>query len=143
MEQTLPTGSASLFGALTRRYAAWAALTPAECAVLRSFEGNPRPIRRRHEFITEGRKYQNVYVIIDGISIRYRVLRNGTRQIISFLLSGDFAGVPDCLFESALYSVRTLTDSVVSPVSCLTSSRGWPPRSSGRLRAMRRSLPSV
>jgi len=102
---------------LTRKYAGSAALSPAELAVLRSFEANPRPLRRRQEFITEGRKYQNVFVIIEGVSIRYRVLRNGTRQIIGILLPGDFAGVPGCLFENALYSVRTLTDSVISPVS--------------------------
>ena len=61
-------------------------LSAAEDAVLRLFEANPRPLRRRQEFITEGRKYQNLFVILEGISIRFRVLRNGTRQIIGILL---------------------------------------------------------
>jgi len=44
------------------------------------------------------------------------VLRDGPRQVISVVLPGDIAGVPGCLFENALYSVRTLTDAMVSPV---------------------------
>jgi CRP-like cAMP-binding protein len=110
---TAETGPASV---LSRKISASSVLSPSELATLRSFEANPRPLRRRQEFITEGRKYQNLFVILEGVSIRYRVLRNGTRQVIGIMLPGDIAGVPGCLFESALYSVRTLTDSVVSPV---------------------------
>ena len=116
MEPLMPAGDSAVIGALSRKMASSGLLSPDESAVLRSFEANPRPLRRRQEFITEGRKYQNLFVILEGISIRYRVLRNGTRQIVGIILPGDFAGVPGCLFESALYSVRTLTDSVVSPV---------------------------
>jgi len=117
MEPQMPTAELGLVSPLSRKISASAILSAGESDVLRSFEANPRPLRRRQEFITEGRKYQNLFVILEGISIRYRVLRNGTRQVVGVMLPGDFAGVPGCLFESALYSVRTLTDSVVSPVS--------------------------
>ena len=117
MEPAIATVEPGPAGPLSRKIGASAQLSPGELDVLRSFEANPRPLRRRQEFITEGRKYQNLLVIIEGISIRYRVLRNGTRQVVGVMLPGDFAGVPGCLFEGALYSVRTLTDSVVSPVS--------------------------
>src|SRR5439155_18496252 len=77
------TGPASV---LARKISASSVLSPGERAMLRSFEANPRPLRRRQEFITEGRKYQNLFVILDGVSIRYRVLRNGTRQVIGIML---------------------------------------------------------
>jgi CRP-like cAMP-binding protein len=76
-----------------------------------------RAIRPGQELVSEGRRCTSIFIIAEGISIRYRVLRDGQRQILSILLPGDFAGIPSCFFSSALYSIRTLTPAVVWPVS--------------------------
>ncbi len=57
-----------------------------------------------------------MFLIADGIAVRYRILRDGQRQILNFLLPGDFAGITSCRFESALYSIKTLTYTTVSPI---------------------------
>jgi len=53
---------------------------------------------------------------MEGSALRYRVLRDGRRQVLNIVLPGDFIGFPGCFFESALYSVTALTDAVVSSV---------------------------
>jgi CRP-like cAMP-binding protein len=54
--------------------------------------------------------------LVEGIAIRYRVLRDGRRQILNIALPGDFVGFPACFFDTALYSITALTDAVVSSV---------------------------
>jgi CRP-like cAMP-binding protein len=68
-----------------------------------------RAFRPGYEIVSEGRRCAGVFLITDGIAIRYRMLRAGQRQILNFLLPGDFAGITNCRFDNALYSIKTLT----------------------------------
>ncbi len=96
----------------------WPTLPPVahEAALLLDLKAVSRTVRPGQELISEGRRCSAVFLIADGIAIRYRILRDGQRQILNFLLPGDFAGVTSCRFESALYSVKTLTHATVSPI---------------------------
>jgi CRP-like cAMP-binding protein len=102
---------------LTQRLARLVALSPAEIAVLREFHASPRHVARGREIVVEGRKYDGLMVLMDGIAMRYRVLQDGRRQVLNIILPGDFIGFPGCFFESALYSIAALDDCTVSPVS--------------------------
>ena len=102
---------------LTRKLAQLVDLSPEEITILQCLQSKTRLIRRNREIVTQGRKYDALFVIIDGISIRYRILRDGRRQILNIALPGDFVGFPACLFERALYPISALTDVVVAPVS--------------------------
>ena len=101
---------------LTRKLAGLVALTRTEAAVLRSFQANPRRIARHREIVVEGREYDGLLVLLDGIALRYRLLHDGRCQILNFVLPGDFIGFPGCFFDKALYSISTLVDCTVSPV---------------------------
>lgn len=91
-------------------------LTPDEAAALFDLQLPSRSVRRGQEIISEGRRCTTLFILTEGIAIRYRILRDGQRQIVSLLLPGDFAGLRSCFFESALYSVKTLTKAVIAPV---------------------------
>ena len=91
-------------------------LTKAEAALLLDLPAGRRAVRRGQEIISERKPCGMLFIVNDGILIRYRILRDGQRHILSIVLPGDFAGVPSCFFDNALYSVKTLTDSTVSPV---------------------------
>ena len=67
--------------------------------------------------MSEGRKYEVLFVLLEGFAIRCRVLRNGGRQVLNVASPGDFIGFPGCFFECALYSVSALTNTVLSPIS--------------------------
>jgi CRP-like cAMP-binding protein len=75
-----------------------------------------RTVRPGQEIVSEGRRCSAVFLITEGVAIRYRILRDGQRQILNVVLPGDFAGIVSCHFESALYSVKTLTHVTLSPI---------------------------
>src|SRR5579863_4974218 len=101
---------------LTQRLARLISLAPPEIAVLAELQGSPRHVARGREIVLEGRKYDGLMVLIDGVALRYRVLQDGRRQVLNIILPGDFIGFPGCFFESALYSIAALGDCLVSPV---------------------------
>src|SRR5262249_8061140 len=101
---------------LTQKLARLVTLSPAETELLAEFQANPRRIARGREMIVEGRKYDGLQVLLDGVALRYLVLQDGRRQILNIVLPGDLIGFPGCFFESALYSIAALADCTVSPV---------------------------
>ena len=88
----------------------------AEVAALLDLKAVSRSVRPGQEIISEGKRCTSVFLITEGIAIRYRILRDGQRQILNFLFPGDFAGVTSCRFDNALYSIKTLTEAAISPV---------------------------
>ena len=52
-----------------------------------------RSIAAGREIVSEGRPCPAIYLIAEGVAIRYRILRDGQRQIVNVLLPGDFAGI--------------------------------------------------
>ena len=46
----------------------------------------------------------------DGYAVRYKLLRNGKRQILNVILPGDIIGLPGSFYERAAYSVTAVTD---------------------------------
>ena len=87
-----------------------------EAAALLDLKSVSRTVRAGQEIVSEGKRCNAVFLISEGIAIRYRILRDGQRQILNFLLPGDFAGVTSCRFESALYSIKTLTQTTYAPI---------------------------
>src|ERR1700693_6603518 len=87
-----------------------------EASVLLDLTSVSRAVRPGQEIVSEGKRCSAVFLITDGIAIRYRILRGGQRHILNFVLPGDFGGPVSCRFESALYSVKTLTHATMSPI---------------------------
>jgi CRP-like cAMP-binding protein len=98
------------------------ALSPEEVPALNEILATARPVRRRQDIVTEGRRTRTVFLVLDGLLIRYRITRDGHRQVINVVLPGDSVGSPSCFFEGALYSVRTLTNAIIASMSLDTLS---------------------
>lgn len=101
---------------LARKLAWFGELTAADIEIIESFHTTRRIVRRNRDIVSEGRSYEMMFVLREGSAIRYRVLRDGRRQILNILLPGDFVGFPGCFFDTALYAITTLSDAVVCPV---------------------------
>jgi CRP-like cAMP-binding protein len=101
---------------LTDKLAQLVQLTSKETAVLAEWQAAPRPVPRGRELVSEGRHYGGLLIVIDGVALRYSVLKDGRRQILNIVLPGDFIGFPGCFFENALYSITALTETKVSAV---------------------------
>ena len=104
---------------LTRKLGRLVTLAPDEIGILDDLQSATRVIRRNREIMTEGRKYDALLILIDGVSIRCRILHDGRRQILNIALPGDFIGFPSAFSERALYSITALSDCVVAPVPFL------------------------
>src|SRR5215470_16516903 len=74
---------------------------------LRNFE---RIIKERHELVVVGSEYHNLCFVKSGYAIRYKLLRNGKRQILNVILPGDVIGFPVSFFDRSMYSVVAVSD---------------------------------
>jgi CRP-like cAMP-binding protein len=72
--------------------------------------------RKNKDVVISGNHYDCVYVNHDGWLARYKILHDGSRQIIDFILPGQGFGLQACLFQRALYSVVTITESTLSTI---------------------------
>lgn len=64
--------------------------------------------------LQQGERANAFYSLIDGWGLRYRMLSDGRRQILSFLLPGDPVTLSALSPRSLGYSVQLLSDAVVS-----------------------------
>jgi CRP-like cAMP-binding protein len=67
-------------------------------------------IRKRRDLIVDGYEYRKLCFVSDGYAVRYKLLRNGKRQILNVVLPGDIVGLPGSFYERAIYSVTAITD---------------------------------
>jgi CRP-like cAMP-binding protein len=102
---------------LSRKLSRDAPLSAADLKVVDELQSPPAPVRRNREIVSEGRRYEELFVLQEGFAVRYRILRDGRRQILDIVLPGDVIGFPGCFFERALYSISALSDTTVSRVS--------------------------
>jgi CRP-like cAMP-binding protein len=59
--------------------------------------------------IHEGQTDSPLYTLLQGWAFRYKTLSDGRRQILTFLLAGDFIGVQQKMGDAAAHGVDTLT----------------------------------
>jgi CRP-like cAMP-binding protein len=79
---------------LTKKLAQLVRLAPDEIAILEDLQSATRRVRRNREVLTQGQKYDVLFVLIDGAAIRYRILHDGRRQVLNIAVPGDFIGFP-------------------------------------------------
>ena len=67
-------------------------------------------IEKRRDLVIEGYEFRKLCFVAEGFGARYKLLRNGKRQILNVILPGDLIGVPVSFLERASYSVVAVTD---------------------------------
>lgn len=72
----------------------------------------------RRDIIREGEKPDHVHLILDGWACRYKVLPDGTRQIMAFLVPGDFCDLHVTILGEMDHSIAALTAAEVCYVPC-------------------------
>jgi CRP-like cAMP-binding protein len=88
----------------------YAALTEADLASLDAVIDGEITIRKRRDLIVDGYEYRKLCFVSDGYAVRYKLLRNGKRQILNVVLPGDIVGVPSSFYARAVYSVTAISD---------------------------------
>jgi CRP-like cAMP-binding protein len=86
------------------------ALSAADLKALDAIIEGELTIRRRRDLIVDGYEYRKLCFVKDGYAVRYKLLRNGKRQILNVVLPGDIVGLPGSFYDRAVYSVSAITD---------------------------------
>lgn len=73
-------------------------------------------VAKNKDVVIAGNPYDFFYANNDGWLFRYKILHKGGRQIVDFVLPGDIFALQACLFKSSLYSIATVTPSVLSVI---------------------------
>ncbi|MEX2451239.1 MAG: Crp/Fnr family transcriptional regulator [Rhodospirillales bacterium] len=116
-------------GRLAKRLAVFMELNQEEIDYLDQLQQKEIRLNAGTDIISEGNPYQFSYILKDGWAINYKLLPEGSRQIINFLLPGDFIGLRANWFKTAEASVAGLTDIIVSPMlphRIITGSQKFP-----------------
>lgn len=85
-------------------------LSPDDVETLRSLVEFEAVVEKRRDLVVDGYPYSKLCYVKDGMAARYKVLRNGKRQIVNVLVPGDIVGLPGSFLDRAPFSVLALTD---------------------------------
>ncbi|MCU0762578.1 MAG: Crp/Fnr family transcriptional regulator [Hydrogenophaga sp.] len=95
-----------------RRLALFQAHEPAELELVQSLKRRDMLLSAGQSLIQEGQVDAPLYTLQQGWAFRFKTLSDGRRQILNFLLAGDFIGVQQKMGDAAAHGVETLTDAV-------------------------------
>ncbi len=93
-----------------RRHALFEKPTDEELVLVQSLKRREHRLPAGETLIHEGQTDAPLYTLLEGWAFRYKTLSDGRRQILSFLLAGDFIGVQQKMGDAAAHGVDTLTD---------------------------------
>ena len=85
-------------------------LTLPDLQSLRAVIETEATVKRRRDLVLEGYEFSKLYFIKEGFAARYKLLRNGKRQIVNFVLPGDIVGMPGSFLDRAANSVIAVSD---------------------------------
>ena len=91
-------------------------LSPAAVTTLTDVTARPRKIAAKHDLIREGDRPGPVFVMLDGWAYRYKIMPNGTRQVLAYLMPGDCCDLHIGLLAQMDHSIQTVTAAVVAMV---------------------------
>lgn len=88
-------------------------LSDEEIAFLTQFKSGEFLTEAGATVLLEGSSSPHLYTVLQGWGFRYKTLPDGRRQILNFVLPGDFLGLQTSLFTEMQHSVEALTPMVL------------------------------
>jgi CRP-like cAMP-binding protein len=93
-----------------RAYGLFKRVTGEELAWIQEIKSGHVEITAGTEIIRIGDAAPEVYTLYAGWAFRYKMLADGRRQILAFMLPGDLLGLQAAMFDAALFGIEALTD---------------------------------
>ena len=95
--------------ALTRKLESFEPLSDQDRWALNGLVLKVRQVGARQDLIQEGDAPDNVLLILDGFACRYKVLPDGQRQIMAYLVPGDFCDLNVFILDEMDHSIGTVS----------------------------------
>jgi CRP-like cAMP-binding protein len=94
----------------------FAALSDEDVALLVGATAKTRTIAPRQDLIREGDRPGPVFVMLEGWACRYKLLPEGGRQIMAFMMPGDSCDIHVGVLAEMDHSIQTLTTARVAMI---------------------------
>lgn len=91
-----------------------ASLSPADERALTAAVAKVRDYAARRDLIAEGERPHEVHAVLEGFACRYKLLPDGGRQIMAFLVPGDFCDLHVAVLGEMDHAIGTLTASRIA-----------------------------
>ena len=101
---------------LARKLGNFVALTDAELEVLDGLHSRRRKFVAGVDLVHQGQIHSAAYILAEGWVCSYKILRDGTRQIVDFQIPGDFLGLRSVLLRTADHNIEPITPVEASEV---------------------------
>ena len=95
--------------ALIRKLESFEELTEADREALSALTLRIRKVPARTDLISEGDPPNSVHLILDGYACRYKVLPDGQRQIMAYLVPGDFCDLNVFILDQMDHNIGTIS----------------------------------
>jgi len=86
---------------------------PDELAFLKRFKVGELSVDKGAPILMEGANSPQLYTVLRGMGLRYKLLPNGRRQVVNFVLPGDFLGLQAGVMGEMKHSVEATTRMVL------------------------------
>lgn len=96
-----PRFSPILTSSIARNLDTHIALLPEDKAALDALAIHKRVFTKGCDITHEGQSLQSAYVLCSGWACSYKLMRNGTRQVINFYVPGDLIGIRRLLLPNS------------------------------------------
>jgi CRP-like cAMP-binding protein len=93
-----------------RRRAAFQPFSDAELAFMQRFKAGELTVAPRTTVLLQGAASPQLFTALSGWGVRYKLLPNGGRQVINFVMPGDLIGLQAGLLGEMQHSVDAVTD---------------------------------
>ena len=102
---------------LTRKLSHFAPLSVSDQQVLDALAARDRHYPADVDIVAEGTTPLSVFLVKEGMAVRYRALPDGRRQIMTFLIPGDLCDVHVFVLKARDHSISTITPVRIAPIS--------------------------
>ena len=120
--------------ALVHKLGSYVLLSQEEIDFLEGLQTNVIKAPSGHAVVEDGQEFAATFLVRNGWLMRYKVLRDGRRQILSFSLPGDFIGLHVNFRRTAAYHVEAVSDvelALIEPMRTLDIYSRYPILASG------------
>ena len=99
--------------AFVRKLSLFGPLSIADREILESLCRQPIYVDADEDLVREGDVPTSVHVILDGYACRYKILADGARSIVAYLLPGDICDLNVFILKQMDHSIATLSRSQI------------------------------
>lgn len=96
-----------------RKLEGFQTVKPEELAFLKRFKVGELSIEKGAPILMEGANSPQLYTVLRGLGLRHKLLPNGRRQVVNFVVPGDFLGLQAGVMGEMKHSVEATTRMVL------------------------------